>query len=64
MTVKGLGTKIWLLQSSDDLGGLDAWESVPGGFTESDNADDSTDLTFFNDFAGSSRRFYRLIESP
>lgn len=64
MTVKGLGTKIWLLQSSDDLGGLDAWESVPGGFTESDNADDSTDLTFFNDFSGSSRRFYRLIESP
>ena len=62
LTVTGLGTKIWVLQSSEDLGLLDAWEEVAGGFSESDNPDGSTNLTFFDAFPATPKQFYRLIE--
>ncbi len=63
-TVTGLGTKIWLLQSSDDLGFGDNWETFPGGFSEVDNDDGSTSFLFFDTFSANPRKFYRLIEQP
>lgn len=62
LTVRGLGTKVWLLQGSNDLGALESWQTLPGGFTESDNPDGSTNLTFFDTFSTTTKRFYRLIE--
>jgi hypothetical protein len=62
LTVTGLGTKIWVIQFSDDLGFGDAWEEIASGFTETDNPDGSVNLLFFDSFGSVPKRFYRLIE--
>jgi hypothetical protein len=64
LIVTGLGTKVWILQSSDDLGAADSWEEVPGGFSEIDNPDGSTTIRFFDSISATPTRFYRLIEQP
>ena len=62
LTATGLGTKIWVIQFSDDLGFGDAWEEIASGFTETDNPDGSVNLLFFDSFGSVPERFYRLIE--
>lgn len=64
LVVAGLGTKVWILQASDDLGLNDAWADVPGGFSEIDNPDGSTTIRFFDSFSTTSTRYYRMIEQP
>ena len=64
LIVTGLGTKIWIVQVSGDLGSTDTWETLPGGFAEIDNADGSTTFRFFDTFSLNVKRFYRLIEQP
>jgi hypothetical protein len=64
LIVTGLGTKVWILQSSDDLGATDTWEEVPGGFAEIDNPDGSTTIRFFDAISATPTRYYRLIEQP
>lgn len=63
LTVTGLGSKIWILQSSDDLSIADSWEEVSFG-PPTDNPDGSTTLTFFDNVSSVTKRFYRLIEQP
>ncbi|MDB4659000.1 lamin tail domain-containing protein, partial [bacterium] len=62
--VSGLGTKVWILQSSSNLGATDAWEEVPGGFAEIDNPDGSTTIRFSDAISSTPARYYRLIEQP
>ncbi len=62
LIVTGLGTKVWILQFSDDLGLTDVWEELPGGFSEIDNPDGSTTIQFFDAVSATSARYYRLIE--
>ncbi|MDB4357782.1 lamin tail domain-containing protein [bacterium] len=64
LIVTGLGTKVWILQSSDDLGATYTWEEVPGGFAEIDNPDGSTTIRFFDAISATPTRYYRLIEQP
>ena len=64
LIVLGLGTKVWILQSSSNLGATDAWEEVPGGFAEIDNPDGSTTIRFSDTISSVPTRYYRLIEQP
>jgi len=64
MRVRGAGSRVLLLQRSDDLNQLDAWTNVNGGFSESDHPDGSMTLSFAGAFSTVSKRFYRLIEQP
>jgi hypothetical protein len=64
LIVTGLGTKVWILQASDDLGATDTWEEVPGGYSEIDNPDSSTTIRFFDSFSTTPTRYYRMIEQP
>ena len=64
LIVSGLGTKVWILQSSSNLGATDAWEEVPGGFAEIDNPDGSTTIRFSDAISSTPARYYRLIEQP
>lgn len=61
----GLGTKIWTVETSIDLGGNDTWMEVPGGVGEQDQPDGSTNfLFFFVPGSENAARFYRLVEVP
>ena len=64
LIVSGLGTKVWILQSSGDLGATDSWKEVPGGFAEVDNPDGSTTIRFSAAISSTPARYYRLIEQP
>lgn len=64
LIVTGLGTKVWILQFSDNLGATDAWEEVSGGFAEIDNPDGSTTIRFSDAISSTPARYYRLIEQP
>lgn len=64
LIVSGLGTKVWILQSSGDLGATDSWKEVPGGFAEVDNPDGSTTIRFSAAVSSTPARYYRLIEQP
>ena len=64
LIVSGLGTKVWILQSSSNLGATDAWEEVPGCFAEIDNQDGSTTIRFSDAISSTPARYYRLIEQP
>ena len=64
LIVSGLGTKVWILQSSGDLGATDSWKEVPGGFAEIDNPDGSTTIRFSAAVSSTPARYYRLIEQP
>ena len=64
LIVSGLGTKVWILQSSGDLGATDSWKEVPGGFAEIDNPDGSTTIRFSAAISSTPARYYRLIEQP
>lgn len=64
LIVTGLGTKVWILQASDDLGATDNWEEVPGGYSEIDNPEGSTTIRFFDSFSTTPTRYYRMIEQP
>lgn len=60
-----LGTKIWIVETSIDLGVNDPWDPVLGGNGEVDLPDGSTDFTFFFPPASAEpKRFYRLVEAP
>lgn len=61
IVVKGLGAKIWKIQTSDDLGGMEAWADLSVLAVETDNADGSTNFTF-STVGGDVKQFYRLIE--
>lgn len=61
----GLGTKVWTVETSADLGATDPWAEVAGGVSEQDQADGSTNfLFFFVPGAAEDQRFYRLVEVP
>lgn len=61
----GLGTKVWTVETSADLGATDPWAEVAGGVSEQDQADGSTNfLFFFVPGNGETERFYRLVEVP
>jgi hypothetical protein len=62
ISATGLGTKIWMVEVSDDLNATDAWAPVPGGFGEQDQEDGSTDFIFFEVTPVPAGRFYRLAE--
>jgi hypothetical protein len=64
LIVSGLGTKVWILQSSGDLGATDSWKEVAGGFAEIDNPDGSTTIRFSAAISSTPARYYRLIEQP
>lgn len=60
-----LGTKIWTVETSSDLGRADDWAEVQGGVSEQDQPDGSTNfLFFFISGTEDSARFYRLVEVP
>jgi len=61
LTVAGLGNGIYDVQSSTDLGQADAWTTISGIISETDNGDD-VDFTFTDSgFATSLQQFYRLL---
>ena len=57
----GLGSRVWRVQASDDLGDADSWADLSGGFVEGDQADGTT-IFSFSTMIGEARQFYRLIE--
>ena len=65
INASGLGTKVWQVETSTDLGDEVVWTPVFGGADEQDQEDGSVDFVFF--FTASSapeKRFYRLAEVP
>jgi len=61
IVARGLGSKVWKVQRSEDLGDTDAWVNLSVSVNESDNPDGTTSFRF-SETTGGDRQFYRLVE--
>ena len=65
ITAVGLGTTIFVVESSTDLGQADAWTPLANPATEVDNPDGSVSFNFTDPEATTEGKiFYRLNEAP
>ena len=65
VTATGLGVKIYVVESSTDLGQSDAWAPLANPAAEVDNPDGSVSFNFTDPEAvGAGKVFYRLAEAP